>query len=218
MSCLIPLDLFYGQMHKFLPVGYRFRPTDDELVNHYLRGQIFRYNADTCIIPVIHGLYNIDPWDLPLRFRAFSIVRSKEAEWWFLTRLSFKTESRSKFDRQTQSGHWKTTGQEKKINAKGTKELIGTMRNLVFTENEGSNRKETPPPTVWVMHEYRLKDCNFGTNSLDQQNFVLCHLINRRDEFIDDSVSAEAGSMSLFTNMNNDRAQNNIPERPYTHQ
>ncbi|KAI3439227.1 uncharacterized protein J3R85_004943 [Psidium guajava] len=209
MSCLIPLDIFYGQMHKFLPVGYRFRPTDDELVDHYLRGQIFGYNADTCIIPVIRDLYKIDPWDLPPRFRACSIVRSKEAEWWFLTRLSVKTQSRRKFDRQTQSGHWKTTGQEKEIKAKGTDKLIGTMKNLVFTENEGSSGKKE---TVWVMHEYRLNGCDPGTNTLDQQNLVLCHLVNRRDAFIDGSISAETGSMSPFSRLGDDKARNDVPE------
>ncbi|XP_030459095.1 NAC domain-containing protein 16-like isoform X2 [Syzygium oleosum] len=208
MSCLIPVDIFYKHVDSFLPVGYRFHPTDEELVNYYLRRQILGYKDDPCIIPETPSVHKFDPWHLPGLFRERSIVRSQEAEWWFLSRLLFKTRNSSKYDRQTPSGHWKTTGQEKKINAKGTNKLIGTMRNLVFIENEGSSATET----VWVMHEYHLHDCNFGANFLDQQRFVLCHLINKRDEFIDASTSVEAASMSSFLNLDNDKARSNIPE------
>lgn len=47
-----------------LPPGFRFHPTDEELVLHYLRrkadSQVFQ-------IPVIAevDLYKFDPWDLP---------------------------------------------------------------------------------------------------------------------------------------------------------
>ncbi|XP_039157971.1 uncharacterized protein LOC104419846 isoform X2 [Eucalyptus grandis] len=206
MPCLIPVDVFYEHIDCFLPVGYRFRPTDEELINHFLRRHVLGYRDDPCIIPETPFVHKFDPWHLPRLFRERSIVRSKEAEWWFLSRLLFKTQKNSKYDRQTPSGHWKTTGQEKKINAKSTNRLIGTMRNLVFIENEGSSAKET----VWVMHEYCLHD-NYGANFLDQK-FVLCRLINKRDEFIDDSTSVEAGSISLLMNLGNDKAWSNIPE------
>lgn len=47
-----------------LPPGFRFHPTDEELVLHYLRRK-----ADSHVfqIPVIAevDLYKFDPWDLP---------------------------------------------------------------------------------------------------------------------------------------------------------
>jgi len=47
-----------------LPPGFRFHPTDEELVLHYLR-----HKADSQVfpIPVIAevDLYKFDPWDLP---------------------------------------------------------------------------------------------------------------------------------------------------------
>ncbi|KAI6701567.1 hypothetical protein NL676_015891 [Syzygium grande] len=208
MPCLIPVDIFYKHVDSFLPVGYRFHSTDEELVDYYLRRQILRYKDDPCIIPETPSVHKFDYWHLPGLFRERSIVRSQEAEWWFLSRLLFKTRNSSKYDRQTPSGHWKTTSQEKKTNAKGTNKLIGTLRNLVFIENEGSSAKET----VWVMHEYHPHDCSFGANFLDQQRFVLCHLINKQDEFINASTSVEAASMSSFLNLDNDKARSNIPE------
>jgi hypothetical protein len=47
-----------------LPLGFRFRPTDEELIVHYLRRRV---NAVPCPVPVIAevDIYKFDPWDLP---------------------------------------------------------------------------------------------------------------------------------------------------------
>jgi len=47
-----------------LPPGFRFHPTDEELILHYLRK---RAAAAPCPAPVIAevDIYKFDPWDLP---------------------------------------------------------------------------------------------------------------------------------------------------------
>lgn len=47
-----------------MPPGFRFHPTDDELVNHYL---IRRCAAQSIAVPIIAeiDLYKFDPWQLP---------------------------------------------------------------------------------------------------------------------------------------------------------
>lgn len=47
-----------------LPPGFRFHPTDEELVLHYLRRKA---DSHVFLIPVIAevDLYKFDPWDLP---------------------------------------------------------------------------------------------------------------------------------------------------------
>jgi hypothetical protein len=50
--------------HGGLPIGFRFRPTDEELVLHYLRRKAFACPLPADIIPVV-DLARIQPSDLP---------------------------------------------------------------------------------------------------------------------------------------------------------
>ena len=47
-----------------LPPGFRFHPTDEELVAYYLRRKINVHKIDFEIIPEI-DLYQFEPWELP---------------------------------------------------------------------------------------------------------------------------------------------------------
>lgn len=50
-----------------LPPGFRFHPTDDELVNHYLCRKCASLPIAVPIIKEI-DLYKFDPWHLPGTF------------------------------------------------------------------------------------------------------------------------------------------------------
>ena len=53
-----------------LPPGFRFHPTDDELVMHYLCRKCASQQIAVPIIAEI-DLYKYDPWDLPGNFPLF---------------------------------------------------------------------------------------------------------------------------------------------------
>ncbi|KAJ0112967.1 hypothetical protein Patl1_01281 [Pistacia atlantica] len=47
-----------------LPPGFRFQPTDEELLFQYLKCKIFSSSLPAPIIPEVN-IYKYDPWDLP---------------------------------------------------------------------------------------------------------------------------------------------------------
>ena len=52
-----------------LPPGFRFHPTDEELVVYYLKRKINGRKIELEIIPEV-DLYKCEPWDLPGSFLA----------------------------------------------------------------------------------------------------------------------------------------------------
>ena len=51
-------------MAPVLPPGFRFHPTDEELVAYYLKRKINGHKIELEIIPEV-DLYKCEPWDLP---------------------------------------------------------------------------------------------------------------------------------------------------------
>ena len=50
-----------------LPPGFRFHPTDDELVGYYLKRRVDNLKIELEVIPVI-DLYKFEPWELPGKY------------------------------------------------------------------------------------------------------------------------------------------------------
>uniref|UniRef100_A0A453GDM7 NAC domain-containing protein n=1 Tax=Aegilops tauschii subsp. strangulata TaxID=200361 RepID=A0A453GDM7_AEGTS len=63
-----------------LPIGFRFRPTDEELLLHYLRRKALSCPLPADIIPVA-DLARLHPWDLPgtLHLLAISLTNGAAA-------------------------------------------------------------------------------------------------------------------------------------------
>lgn len=63
-----------------LPPGFRFHPTDEELVAYYLKRKINGHKIELDVIPEV-DLYKCEPWDLPgifLYYYSFiSLINSK---------------------------------------------------------------------------------------------------------------------------------------------
>jgi hypothetical protein len=56
-------DRRYMAARVGLPPGFRFHPTDEELVNYYLKRKIHGLKIELDIIPEV-DLYKCEPWEL----------------------------------------------------------------------------------------------------------------------------------------------------------
>lgn len=151
-----------------LAPGFRFHPTDEELVSYYLRrkvsGQPIRVNAISEV-----DLYKTEPWDLPPQ----SILRTRDLEWYFFTALDRKYSNRSRTNRATGEGYWKTTGKDRPVLRRSRK--VGMKKTLVYH----AGRAPRGQRTNWVMHEYRLEDDDLSHAGIPQDGYVLCRVFQK---------------------------------------
>ncbi|KAE9621639.1 hypothetical protein Lal_00032743 [Lupinus albus] len=169
------------QQQPNLPPGFRFHPTDEELVVQYLKKKITSAPLPLHIITEV-DLYKFDPWELPAK-AVFG-----ENEWYFFTPRDRKYPNGARPNRATTSGYWKATGTDKPVLTSGGTQKVGVKKALVFYGGK-------PPrgiKTNWIMHEYRLAHnnpnnrplgCDLGhkKNSLRLDDWVLCRIYKKNN-------------------------------------
>ncbi|XAR73177.1 hypothetical protein NMG60_11007057 [Bertholletia excelsa] len=146
-----------------LPPGFRFHPTDVELVMYYLKKKA---TGKRLLVDAISELniYNYSPWDLPGK----SCLRSKDLEWYFFCPIERKYASGARINRKTEFGFWKSTGKDRPVVYK--EQTVGMVKTLVFHKGHAPNGDRTD----WVIHEYRLSDAG-----VVQGSYVLCKVFHK---------------------------------------
>ncbi|CAL1403840.1 unnamed protein product [Linum trigynum] len=124
--------------------GFKFSPTDVELISYYLKKKLDGDEKCVEVIPQVE-ICKHEPWDLPAK----SIVQS-ETEWFFFSPRGRKYPNGSQSKRATPLGYWKATGKER--NVRSGSAVIGTKRTLVFHIGRAPKGERTE----WIMHEYAL--------------------------------------------------------------
>ncbi|GMH06531.1 hypothetical protein Nepgr_008371 [Nepenthes gracilis] len=164
-------------MEACVPPGFRFHPTDEELVGYYLKKKVASQKIDLEVIRHI-DLYRIEPWDLQEMCR---IGHEEQKEWYFFSHKDRKYPTGSRTNRATMAGFWKATGRDKAVY--GKMKVIGMRKTLVFYRGRAPNGQKTD----WVMHEYRLESDENGTPQ--EEGWVVCRAFKKRtsiqSKFID---------------------------------
>ncbi|XVF81694.1 hypothetical protein PTKIN_Ptkin15bG0175900 [Pterospermum kingtungense] len=154
--------------------GFRFHPTDQELVGFYLRRKVEKKPISIEIIKQI-DIYKHDPWDLP------KVSNVGENEWYFFCKRGRKYRNSIRPNRVTGSGFWKATGIDKPIySVKEPILCIGLKKSLVYYR--GSAGKGTK--TDWMMHEFRLSPngkrfSDVKDDSQEAEVWTLCRIFKR---------------------------------------
>ncbi|RVW80886.1 NAC domain-containing protein 79 [Vitis vinifera] len=151
-----------------LPPGFRFHPTDEELITHYLSQKVL--NSGFCAVAIGEvDLNKCEPWDLPWK------AKMGEKEWYFFCVRDRKYPTGLRTNRATDAGYWKATGKDKEIYKMKT--LVGMKKTLVFYKGRAPKGEKTN----WVMHEYRLegKHSMYNLPKTTKNEWVICRVFQK---------------------------------------
>ncbi|CAK9311071.1 unnamed protein product [Citrullus colocynthis] len=152
-----------------VPPGFRFHPTDEELVDYYLRKKVGSKRIDLDIIKDV-DLYRIEPWDLQ---ELCKLAGSEDQnEWYFFSHKDKKYPTGTRTNRATKAGFWKATGRDKAIYVRHS--LVGMRKTLVFYKGRAPNGQKSD----WIMHEYRLETNENATPQ--EEGWVVCRVFKKR--------------------------------------
>ncbi|KAK9062057.1 hypothetical protein SSX86_019242 [Deinandra increscens subsp. villosa] len=162
------MDTMNQSSSSCVPPGFRFHPTDEELVGYYLRKKVASQKIDLDVIRDI-DLYRIEPWDL---IEICRIGYEEQNEWYFFSHKDKKYPTGTRTNRATMAGFWKATGRDKAVYEK--LRLIGMRKTLVFYKGRAPNGQKTD----WIMHEYRLESEENGPPQ--EEGWVVCRAFKKR--------------------------------------
>ncbi|KAL2944135.1 NAC domain-containing protein 72 [Bienertia sinuspersici] len=184
-----------------LPPGFRFFPTDEELLVQYLCRKVAGHQFALQIIAEI-DLYKFDPWVLP------SKAMFGEKEWYFFSPRDRKYPNGSRPNRVAGSGYWKATGTDKIITTQGRK--VGIKKALVFYIGKAPKGTKTN----WIMHEYRLTEHNRKNGSSKLDDWVLCRIYKKNSSAVKPTTSKEysTGGSSSSSSSHLDDVLESLPE------
>ncbi|KAK8562713.1 hypothetical protein V6N13_018719 [Hibiscus sabdariffa] len=127
-----------------LPPGFRFDPSDEELVVHFLQRKAALLPCHPDVIPDLQ-LYPYDPWELDGK------ALGEGNRWYFYSR---RTPNRS-----TGNGYWKPMGTDEPVVTSNSSRKVGVKKSFVFYIGDSAVK------TNWIMQEYRLSDSDSGSGS-----------------------------------------------------
>ncbi|KAF7080303.1 hypothetical protein CFC21_084403 [Triticum aestivum] len=184
------------------PPGFRFRPSDDELIRYYLLPKLQgRGHAPNRAI-IEHNVYQCHPDELTGKYRG----RGEGKSFYFLSPRvrRYDNGDRPRRDTDDGRGRWKVStgkkdmGEEKKVAGDGTTRYCMSVLNY-FESPRGGGRK-----SEWLMRELTVpayeiklpKDGGPGGKTLDR--YVMCKIYLKDDKGDDDEEAGPSSASPLL--------------------
>ncbi|KAF3777599.1 NAC domain-containing protein 43 [Nymphaea thermarum] len=166
--------------HTSVPPGFRFHPTEEELLHYYLRKKVNYEKIDLDVIKDV-DLNRLEPWDIQEKCR---IGSTPQSDWYFFSHKDKKYPTGTRTNRATAAGFWKATGRDKVIYSSSKR--IGLRKTLVFYRGRAPHGQKTD----WIMHEYRLDDhldssapsnVGIGSEGTQEEGWVVCRVFKKKN-------------------------------------
>ncbi|XP_030522231.1 NAC domain-containing protein 90-like [Rhodamnia argentea] len=131
------------------PTGFRFYPTEEELISFYLHNQLCGLKQDKLhrVIPVL-DIFDTEPWNLPQV--AGELCREDREQWFFFAPMQEREARGGRPSRSMATGYWKATGSTSYVYSSENK-VIGVKKSMVFYVGKAPTGRKTP----WKLNEYR---------------------------------------------------------------
>ncbi|XWS23310.1 hypothetical protein CRYUN_Cryun28dG0001300 [Craigia yunnanensis] len=197
-----------GSSNGGVPPGFRFHPTDEELLHYYLKKKLSFQKFDMEVIREV-DLNKMEPWDLQERCR---IGSTPQNEWYFFSHKDRKYPTGSRTNRATNAGFWKATGRDKCI--MNTYKKIGMRKTLVFYRGRAPHGQKTD----WIMHEYRLEDGDDPQGDPSEDGWVVCRVFKKKNLFkVGNDGGSSINSSDQQINVNTTSSSSQAQARSFMH-
>ncbi|PON48454.1 NAC domain containing protein [Trema orientale] len=202
-----------------VPPGFRFHPTEEELLQYYLKKKVSNQSIDLDVIRDV-DLNKLEPWDIQEKCK---IGTTPQNDWYFFSHKDKKYPTGTRTNRATAAGFWKATGRDKVIYSNSKR--IGMRKTLVFYKGRAPHGLKSD----WIMHEYRLddniNDTNIHSSSTvmgeiaQEEGWVVCRIFKKKNHHknLDSPVMSSVtittettDEMTMFDSIGNEGALEQI--------
>ncbi|KAK3217806.1 hypothetical protein Dsin_011776 [Dipteronia sinensis] len=178
------------QKYGTFPPGYRFRPTDRELIVCYLRKKVYNQT-----LPPIDDIYDVEINKYTPLQLFDNYGRKGEAAMYFFTSRDRKYLKGKRPNRAVVGGFWKATASKHAIGDENNP--IGYKSALVYHRGTFKNSTKTD----WLMQEYTLPDntpanipSTSSSTNMKLNTFVLCKIYRKSTKLFESMEPSTSSS------------------------
>lgn len=146
------MDVARIRTKDLVPTGFRFRPTDEELVCCYLKNKI-EGNSLPCDIIVECELYGVkEPWEIWATFGGDHPDDDQDLNrfLYLFTRLKNMANRGSRIQRRVGSGSWKGERKADRVRAHQSGKCVGLKKRFHYENQRSMHHRR------WLLDEYSL--------------------------------------------------------------